>query len=213
MAISGVGYSSPCDGEYRPQDKEDLVLYNSQTMNEATPFSENGGLETMATRPCPYGFEIIEDPIAASRAGSTKPPLDETLLDLRRQLEMEGTVEVVDWKQHAAKQEKFLIALLTWALNMIDVAQSLQANLRDVLVRFAKAQDKVVALQNEREEAGGIRASLESRLRDAGIRLKIAEDQSVALRKKNQQMAKVFASIKRQVKFVLRYQTALPTSM
>ncbi|KAK7706991.1 hypothetical protein SLS64_007199 [Diaporthe eres] len=133
MAISGVGYSSPYDGEYRPQDKEDLVLFNSRTMNEANPLPENSGLQTMATRLCPYGYEIVEDPVAAPRAGSTKPPLDETLLDLTRQLEMEGTVEVVDWKQHAAKQEKFLIALLTWALNMIDAAQSLQGNLRDVL--------------------------------------------------------------------------------
>lgn len=213
MGIMGAGYNSPCNGQYRPQDKEGLVLSNSRAMNEATPLSEKGGLETMTTRLCPYGYEIVEDPATAPRAGSTKPPLDKTLLDLTRQLEMEGTVEVVDWKQHAAKQEKFLIALLSWALNMIDAAQSLQANLRDVLVRFAKAQDKVVALQNEREEAAGVRNSLELRLHNAGISLKKAEDRSVALEKENKQMSTVFASIKRRLKLVDRYKTSLPTSV
>ncbi|KAG6359764.1 hypothetical protein INS49_010816 [Diaporthe citri] len=200
MDIMGAGYSPPCDDEYRTQDKQDPVLANCQTRNEATPLPENGGLETMTTRLCPYGYEIVEDPLAAPHAGSTKPPLDETLIDLTRQLEMQGTVEILDWKQHAAKQEKFLIALLTWALNMIDAAQCLQGNLRGVLVRFAKAQDQVVALQRDQEEAAGMRASLEMRLNNAGLRLKTAEDRSLVLEKENQQMSKVFASIKRRLK-------------
>lgn len=213
MGIMAAGCNSRCDDKYWPQDKEDPVLSNSRAMNEATPLSEKGGLETMTTRLCPYGYEIVEDPATAPRAGSTKPPLDKTLLDLTRQLEVEGTVEVIDWKQHAAKQEKFLIALLTWALNMIDAAQSLQANLRDVLLRFAKAQDKVVALQNEREQAAGVRTALESRLHNTVILLKTAKDRSVALEKKNHQMSTVFASIKRRLKHMDRYKTSLPTSI
>lgn len=205
----GGGYISPCDGECRPQDKEYLILSESQNMNEATPLSEMGGLETMATRLCPYGYEIVGDPLAASCAGSTKPPLDETFSDLTRQVEMEGTVEVVDWKQHAAKQEKFLIALLTWALSMIDAAQSLQVNLRDMLVRFATAQDQVVALQKEQEEAAGIRASLEMRLHHVEVLLKTAERRAVEHEKEKQRMATMSAAIKRQANRLHRFETYL----
>lgn len=213
MGVMGAGHSSPYDGEYRPQDEEDLALSDSQTLNEATPLSEKGGLETMTTRLCPYGYEIVEDPLAAPRAGPTKPPLDEALSDLRSQLEIEGTVEVIDLKQHAAKQDKFIIALLTWALNMIDAGQSLQGSLRDVLLRFAKAQDRVVDLQKEQEEAAGIRACLEMRLRNAEILLRTAECRAVAYEKEKQRMATVSASLKRQVNRLERFEMFIPRSL
>lgn len=209
MGVIGGRYISPCDGEYRPQDNEYLILSDSQTMNEATPLSEKSGLETMATRLCPHGYEIVGDPLAASRAGSTKPPLEETLSDLTRQLEIQGTVEVIDWKQHAAEQEKFLIALLTWALSMIDAAQSLQVNMRNVLVGFATAQDQVVALQNEQEEAAGIRASLEMRLHHVEVLLKTAERRAVEHEKEKQRMATMSAAIKRQANRLHRFETYL----
>lgn len=171
----------PCSGKQRPRDEKDPGPPDSQTVNETPLQLEKCGLEAMTTRLCPYGYEMAEDNLTAPHDGSTELPPDEILLLLTRHLEAQKNVKVLDWKQHAAEKETLLIGILTWALNLIDTTQSLQESLRNVLTRFARAQDQVVALQREQEEAAEVRASLEMQLDKAEILLKTAEDRAMTL--------------------------------
>lgn len=212
MSIMGArGF--PWKSAHRLHDEKDLAPTDSQTETETPLLSEEGSLETMTTRLCPYGYEIAKDNLDPRRAGSNEPPPGEFLSHLTRQLKAQQNVEVLDWKQYAAEKENLLIGLLNWALSLIDTTQSLQESLRNVLARFAKAQDRVVALQREREEAAGVRASLEMRLNDTGILLKTAEDRAMTLEEEIQQMATEFASIKREVEYRDRQETPLLGSL
>lgn len=212
MSIMGApGF--PWNFEHRTHDKKDLAPPDSQTETETPLLFEEDSLETMTTPLCPYGYEIAKDNLDPSRAGSTEPPPCEVLSHLTRQLKAQQNVEVLDWKQYAAEKENLLIGILNWALSLIDTTQSLQESLRNVLARFAKAQDQVVTLRREREEAAGVRASLEMRLNDTGILLKTAEDRAMTLEGEVQQMATEFASIKREVEYRDRRETPLLGSL
>lgn len=202
-----AGYSSPHNGEYRLQDEENVAPSGSRTVNETLSLSEKGSIETMITRLCPHGYEIAEDPLVASRSGSTEPPLNETLSNLTSQLKIQHKDKILDREQYAAKQGEVLLGVLDWALRLIDTAQSLQTILGNVVPRCATAQEHVVALQKERGEAASLRASIELRLYNAEMRLKIAEDRAMALEKENQQNAALLASMNRHVDYLDREET------
>lgn len=202
--IMDAEYSSPSEDESRLQDNEDLSLSDSELTDATSTLCEEDHLEMVETRMCPYGYEIVEDFLAESGAGTKDASLAGALSDLKRQLETHREGEAFDWKKYAAKQGEILIGLLDWAHNLIDTAQSLQERLRDVLARFATAQDLVLALQREREEDSMVRASLEMQLHDIGNRLKTAQDQVTTLENENQKRATVSASVKRQVEYLDR---------
>lgn len=208
--IMDAEYSSPSEGESRLQDNEDLILSDSELTDDTSTLCEEDRLETMKTRMCPCGYEIVEDFLAASGAGTKDALLDGALSDLKRQLEIHREGEAFDWKKYAAKQGDILIGILDWAHNLIDTAQSLQGRLRDALARFATAQDLVLALQREREEDSMVRASLEMQLHDIGIRLETAQNRVTTLENENQERATVFASVKRQVEHLDRSGIRLP---
>lgn len=209
--IMDAEYSSQSEGESRLQDDEDLILSDSELTDATSTLCEEEHLEMMKTRMCPYGYEIVEDYLAASGAGTNEAPLDGALSDLKRQLETHREGEAFDWKKYAAKQGKILIGLLDWAHKLIDTAQSLQERLRDALSRLATAQDLVLALQREREEDSMVHASLEMQLHDNGIRLKTAQDRVTALENENRERATVCASVKRQVEYLDRSGICLPS--
>lgn len=181
----GARNTFPCSGKHRPHNEKDPGPPDSHTVDETPLQLEKCSLEAMTTRLCPYGYEMAEDNLTAPRDGLTELPTDEILSLLTRHLEAQKNVKVLDWKQHAAEKETLLIGILTWALNLIDTTHSLQESLRNVLTRFARAQDQVLALQREQEEAAGVRASLELRLDKAVILLKTAEDRARRLRRRS----------------------------
>lgn len=209
--IMDAEYSSSSESESRLQDNEDLILSDSELTDATSTLCEEDHLEMMETRMCPYGYEIVEDFLAASGAGTKGTLPDGALSDLKHQLETHRGGEAFDWKKYAAKQGEILIGLLDWAHNLIDTVQSLQERLRDVLARLATAQDLVLALQREREEDSMVRASLEMQLHDIGIRLKTAQDRVTTLENENQERATVSAFAKRQVEYLDRSGIRLPS--
>lgn len=190
--IMGAGYSSPCGEGF-------LGPPSFQTVYETPPVSEEGSHGSMTPQLCPSGYEIVQDPVAAPGTEPNEPPLDEALSDLMRQLEMQRTVEVLDWQHYAAVQEKVIIWILNWAHGLINIAKSLQESHHDVVARLATTQDEALALQRGLERAESERASLESRLRETKRLLNISNARTMALFGEKQQIATEYASMKRRM--------------